>query len=258
MSGFANHPYAYGKYQRDELDSYAKAVVKLGKRDSKKVANNTYIRRTGLDTIALRLHETDILVWHEDGSVELNSGGWQTVTTKSRMNEFAPGGWYDRSGDGQWRGFRISVWTQCGTWYVTIHTLDGRSRTVHFMDHMHINVDGHAVRTGNVGWSAREWLVLHDADPEADLRAYRREKAREGRERRRREEERRAAYVPPPPLSPEEQARHEEEQMRMQVMDELEERDRAWRAAQTRALTQDPTDESKVYVPEFARGNGKA
>lgn len=39
----------------------------------------------GVD-FALRLHDTDIVRWREDGSVRLDSGGWQTKTTRDRWN----------------------------------------------------------------------------------------------------------------------------------------------------------------------------
>lgn len=40
--------------------------------------------------IAVKYHETDVLVFKEDGAIVLNSGGWRTVTTKFYMNEFLP------------------------------------------------------------------------------------------------------------------------------------------------------------------------
>lgn len=69
---------------------YIRVADRLGKRDSRKVGNNTYLKRRGNETIALRLHATDIVTWHSDGRTVLDSGGWLTVTTKARMNEWAP------------------------------------------------------------------------------------------------------------------------------------------------------------------------
>ena len=70
--------------------------------ESKIVANNTvaYTRPDG--TKVIRLHHTDILEFPKKGGVVFNSGGWKTVTTKERMNEFqsetfihqAKGLWY--------------------------------------------------------------------------------------------------------------------------------------------------------------------
>jgi len=34
----------------------------------------------------IRLHLTDIVTFRPDGTIMLNSGGWKTITTKTRMN----------------------------------------------------------------------------------------------------------------------------------------------------------------------------
>lgn len=38
----------------------------------------------------IRLHETDIITIKTDGVIVLDNGGWNTVTSRSRMNEFTP------------------------------------------------------------------------------------------------------------------------------------------------------------------------
>lgn len=59
--------------------------------------NNTYLIRRDVDTIALRLHSTDVVTWHADGSMEVSTGGWNTVTTKDRINGYWEGRvWSDR------------------------------------------------------------------------------------------------------------------------------------------------------------------
>ena len=68
---------------------------------SRTVANNTYLERRG-DDIAVRLHATDVVTFHADGTATLNSGGWLTVTTKARMNEWLPGGISLGSVKGRW------------------------------------------------------------------------------------------------------------------------------------------------------------
>jgi hypothetical protein len=70
---------------------YQRAKEKLAGRESRKIANNTYLKAREAGAIALRLHETDILTYTPDGKCILNSGGWRTVTTKARMNDYAPG-----------------------------------------------------------------------------------------------------------------------------------------------------------------------
>jgi len=61
-------------------------------KDRRKVGNNTYLVRRGED-IAVRLHYTDILTFYRDGRIKINSGGWQTVTTRDRWNQYLPGAW---------------------------------------------------------------------------------------------------------------------------------------------------------------------
>ena len=61
----------------------------LGNRDERTVANNTrLIRRRGAETeaIALRLHSTDVVTFCLDGRIVLATGGWNTVTTRQRIN----------------------------------------------------------------------------------------------------------------------------------------------------------------------------
>lgn len=66
---------------------YQKQSEVLNGRDSKKVANNTYLQRRGPDAIALRYHATDVVMYYADNRIVLDTGGWQTSTTKLRFNE---------------------------------------------------------------------------------------------------------------------------------------------------------------------------
>ncbi len=62
-------------------------------RESRKLTNNTYAKRRYSGQIAIQLHATDILTFHSDGQIDVNTGGWNTVTTHSRMNAFLPSPW---------------------------------------------------------------------------------------------------------------------------------------------------------------------
>ena len=73
--------------------NYDRAAAQIKNRDSKKVGNNTYLI-AGNDCIHVRLHATNIVTLHKDGRIAFNSGGWQTVTTKDRMNQYMPDGMY--------------------------------------------------------------------------------------------------------------------------------------------------------------------
>lgn len=82
----------------------ALALIKTARDKCRKpIANNTYlILDTNSNDIAVRLHHTDILTFKPDGSLILDTGGWETMTTKARMNEYL-----DRPRVGSERG----VWT---------------------------------------------------------------------------------------------------------------------------------------------------
>jgi hypothetical protein len=70
------------------------------------VANNTYLQRRGSDAIAVRLHATDVVTFRADGTIVLSTGGWFTVTTKARMNEWLPA--------------PFCIFSKRGTWFVTL------------------------------------------------------------------------------------------------------------------------------------------
>ena len=57
---------------------------------SRKLANNTKLYRLNDTTIAVKLHNTDVITYHEDGRIVFDSGGWKTPTTKERMNTYSP------------------------------------------------------------------------------------------------------------------------------------------------------------------------
>lgn len=68
--------------------SFSEAKNFLNGKWSRKVANNTYVESISTmgRTIALRLHSTYIVEFHADGRIILDTGRWQTVTTKDRLN----------------------------------------------------------------------------------------------------------------------------------------------------------------------------
>ena len=68
---------------------------------SKIIDHNTveYMRINGERVI--RLHLTDIITFKSNGDIVLDSGGWQTVTAKERMNKFLPD-WYITQSKNVW------------------------------------------------------------------------------------------------------------------------------------------------------------
>lgn len=89
----------------------------------KPIANNTRVFRRGED-YAVRLHATDVVTFHPDGSFTLDSDGWRTVTTKARMNDYIPAG---------------RIYTVSGVWYFISRREDER---VVYFDGIHISEDG--------------------------------------------------------------------------------------------------------------------
>ena len=58
-------------------------------KDSRKLGNHTYLVRHA-NSIAVRLHNTNVVTYHRDGHIILDSGGWKTPITKDRMNTYSP------------------------------------------------------------------------------------------------------------------------------------------------------------------------
>jgi hypothetical protein len=101
--------------------TYQNGVEMLARRHNRKLGNNTYLSRLDDATLAVRLHATDVVLIHADGTYTLNSGGWRTVTTKERLNNYSPA--------------RVSQ--KKNVWYV--HHSTG---TVAYQDGMKVNHDG--------------------------------------------------------------------------------------------------------------------
>lgn len=76
--------------------SEASAMVKRGRNGRKRLQNNTYLERRGED-FAVRLHYTDVVTIHADGTFTLRTGGWETVTTKDRINGYGPARVYSQN-----------------------------------------------------------------------------------------------------------------------------------------------------------------
>lgn len=88
-----------GAKLRARVNRFKEAAAFLGTKDEKKLAHNTYIYWIDENHIGVVLHNTRIVTFSRDGDITLNSGGYQTVTTKARINALLPVGyrlWQDR------------------------------------------------------------------------------------------------------------------------------------------------------------------
>jgi hypothetical protein len=102
---------------------------KLGNRDSKKVANHTYLCRYWArveDYIALKLHQTEIVKVYKNGKIQLSSGGWRTNTTKQRFNAFFSD-----------YGLGYAIWQDNSIWYLATD-----NKKYYFEDNMNIGARG--------------------------------------------------------------------------------------------------------------------
>jgi len=99
---------------------------------ARKIALNTVEYTDTEGNKVIRLHHTNIVTHKVNGDIVLNSGGWRTVTTKSRINKYSPGGW------------RIEQKKR--VWYLTAPTLDNGAgmgkREYPFTDGITIHPDG--------------------------------------------------------------------------------------------------------------------
>lgn len=55
----------------------------------KPLQNNTRLFKRG-DDFAVRLHGTDVVTIHPDGTYTIRTGGWWTMTTKQRIASYSP------------------------------------------------------------------------------------------------------------------------------------------------------------------------
>lgn len=69
--------------------NFYEARLLLSGKDRVKLDRNTYLERRSDKAIAVILHATDIVTFTPTYT-ELNSGGWHTMTTRSRMDDYIP------------------------------------------------------------------------------------------------------------------------------------------------------------------------
>lgn len=80
--------------------NHSEAVLMVrGKRNAnrRKVGNNTYAEILHDNSVGIMLHSTYVVKIHPDNTYTLQTGGWQTVTTKDRINQYSPVRVYQRN-----------------------------------------------------------------------------------------------------------------------------------------------------------------
>jgi len=83
----------------------AKELLKTARvqANGKKINHHTYVVPDG-ENVAIKLHETNIVTFHPDGTIILDSGGWRTAVTKDRMNNALCG--------------QLQITARNGIWYI--------------------------------------------------------------------------------------------------------------------------------------------
>lgn len=105
MSGFNHQIYATYNKEVQTADAWRDFIAGGRSKTVRPCANNTTVRVTDENLIAIKLHDTDIVTIFSDGRMILNSGGWLSATTKERINRYTNAGisqrggiWYMRDG----------------------------------------------------------------------------------------------------------------------------------------------------------------
>ena len=78
-----------GEYQKESRQNLKQSQADNGIVSSKKIKNNTRLTIYANGDKILRLHNTNIITW-QGNKIILNTGGWDTMTTRARFNEFLP------------------------------------------------------------------------------------------------------------------------------------------------------------------------
>lgn len=121
---------------------------------SRKVANNTYAVRLPSvfgNAIGIKLHDTFVVTFYEEGTIKLDSGGWLTMTTKERMNRFLPA--------------PLTVHSIKGRWMVTTRSADDRPDYEHstpYVDGMKLAQMHRPGRTEGGPWVVANGLAPAD------------------------------------------------------------------------------------------------
>jgi hypothetical protein len=112
-------------------------ISKGRKKTERKLAGSTVARIVDDNTIAVKLYDTDIVLIHRNGNYTLNTGGWRTVTTKERINEYTPARLYQEKGN----------------WYIG---------DTEFTEGMVVDSTGKIVKGGNVRAAKKRTKLMAD------------------------------------------------------------------------------------------------
>jgi hypothetical protein len=105
------------------------------------------------DFIAIRYHNTDIVVYRPDGTAQYTNGGWQTSTTKDRISAFMPPSLSVFQRDFMWRLAR-NRYSDNGYWVFAKNIGD-------YVDGMRVRLsDGQILDVTNTYGDLRDYAAL--------------------------------------------------------------------------------------------------
>jgi hypothetical protein len=99
----------------------------LGEKKIKKIGYETVIRRIDDFTIGVKYHATDIIRVDPTNIVTLSNGGWDTPTTKDRLNQFL-------------NCLSVSIYQKKHVWYIV-----GDNGTFEFVNGIEVHPGGYIV-----------------------------------------------------------------------------------------------------------------
>jgi hypothetical protein len=93
---FRGRSLAIMRSDTEKIMNTYKELKELSKTRKRKLANNTYLVVRDDGGFGIRLHYTEVVIHYKD-KIVLNTDGWFTNTTKSRINEFSPFNVYQKN-----------------------------------------------------------------------------------------------------------------------------------------------------------------
>lgn len=93
MSGFAVR-----RHSPQTLLSFEDGLARLKGKKQEKLENNTYLVKVDDDTLGVKLHNTIVVYIYKSGIYQYDTGGWQTNTTKDRINRYGPASVFSDNG----------------------------------------------------------------------------------------------------------------------------------------------------------------
>lgn len=105
--------------------NYEKLAGYLNGKESRKIGNNTFIEKLNDFEIGVKYHRTHIIKIDLTDVITVNTNGWETNTTKDRLNQFL--------------GCRnVGIFQKKGIWYIA-----GQNETLPYVDGMQVYPNGH-------------------------------------------------------------------------------------------------------------------